>query len=85
MEQIDQEIQALPDMSYAQAIRELESIVSAIEGGQMDVDQLGAGVRRGALLARLCRAKLTAADDEVKRVLEMLSDARDEGAGNDLP
>ncbi len=84
MEQIDQDTQALPEMSYAQAIRELESIVAAIESGQMDVDQLGAGVRRGALLARLCRAKLTAADEEVKRVLAMLSDTNEEGAADEL-
>lgn len=48
---------------------ELEALVSAMEGGQMPLDQLLESYRRGAELLDYCRGRLKAVEDQVK-VLE---------------
>ena len=55
--------------SYEQALGELERLVAAMEGGQMPLDQLLEGYRRGALLLAFCRQRLEAVEQQV-RVLE---------------
>jgi exodeoxyribonuclease VII small subunit len=52
--------------SYEQALAELERLVQAMEGGQLPLDQLLAGYRRGADLLQLCRARLQAVEEQVK-------------------
>ena len=55
--------------SYEGALAELERLVSQMEGGQMPLDQLLHGYRRGAELLAYCRARLQAVESQVK-VLE---------------
>jgi exodeoxyribonuclease VII small subunit len=55
--------------SYEGALAELERLVSQMEGGQMPLDQLLHGYRRGAELLAYCRARLPAVESQVK-VLE---------------
>jgi exodeoxyribonuclease VII small subunit len=52
--------------SYEAAIAELESLVSAMEGGQMPLDRLLVSYRRGAELLDYCRARLKVLEDQVK-------------------
>ena len=55
--------------SYEQALAELDRLVQQMEGGQLPLDQLLDGYRRGAELLAYCRGRLQAVEDQVK-VLE---------------
>jgi exodeoxyribonuclease VII small subunit len=55
--------------TYEQALAELDRLVAQMEGGQLPLDQLLDGYRRGADLLNFCRAKLQEVEAQVK-VLE---------------
>ena len=55
--------------NYEVALSELESLVASMEGGQLPLDSLLAGYRRGTELLRYCRVRLEAVEQQVK-VLE---------------
>ncbi len=55
--------------SYEAALAELEQLVAAMEGGQLPLDRLLAGYRRGAVLLGYCRNQLEAIEQQVQ-VLE---------------
>ena len=55
--------------NYEEALAELESLVAAMEGGQLPLDALLQNYRRGADLLNYCRERLEAVEQQVK-VLE---------------
>lgn len=55
--------------SYEQALAELDRLVQEMENGQLPLDQLLDGYRRGADLLAFCRSRLQAVEEQVK-VLE---------------
>jgi exodeoxyribonuclease VII small subunit len=55
--------------TYEQALSELDRLVVQMEGGQMPLDELLDGYRRGAELLNFCRSRLQAVEEQVK-VLE---------------
>jgi exodeoxyribonuclease VII small subunit len=55
--------------TYEEALAELERLVQRMEAGQLPLDQMLDGYRRGAELLGLCRARLAAVEEQVK-VLE---------------
>ena len=58
-----------PPENYEDALAELERLVADMEGGQMPLDRLVEGYRRGAELLGYCRGRLDAVEEQVK-VLE---------------
>jgi len=60
------------EISYAEALEELEGILAAIEEEQVDVDELAVRVKRSAELIRLCRSRIDAAAVEVEEVVREL-------------
>jgi exodeoxyribonuclease VII small subunit len=52
--------------SYEQALAELDRLVQQMEGGQLPLDQLLDGYRRGADLLGYCRGRLQAVEEQVK-------------------
>jgi exodeoxyribonuclease VII small subunit len=52
--------------SYEQALSELDRLVQQMEGGQLPLDQLLDGYRRGAELLGFCRSRLEAVEAQVK-------------------
>ncbi len=60
--------------SYQQALAELESILTALEGDDLDVDTLAERVGRAAELIGLCRSRIERARTEVERVVVGLTD-----------
>ncbi len=52
--------------SYEQALAELDRLVQQMEGGQLPLDQLLDGYRRGAELLAFCRARLQAVEEQVR-------------------
>jgi exodeoxyribonuclease VII small subunit len=63
---------------YKEALNELEQILDQIEGGEVDLDDLGAKVERAAALIQLCRGKIERAEVQVRRIIESLD--REAGA-----
>ncbi len=59
-----------PDLSYRQAIREIESILGKIEKQDLDVDDLAEKLKRVNELIRLCKKKLFTAEKEVEKILK---------------
>lgn len=59
---------AAPDLpvSYEAALLELEQLLVQMEAGELALDQLLSGYRRGAELLKFCRDKLEAVEDQVK-------------------
>jgi len=55
--------------SFEQALAEIESIVAAMEAGQLPLEQALAAYKRGAELLQYCQAQLLDAQQQVK-VLE---------------
>ena len=68
------------DIGYADALDELEAILDELDGDEVDVDVLGARVRRAAELLRLCRSRIAGARFEVEQVVSEL-EAEAEAAG----
>lgn len=57
------------EMSYEDALSELERLVASMEEGQLPLDRLMQSYERGAELLQLCRSRLDAVEQQVK-VLE---------------
>lgn len=57
------------ELTYSQALAELEDIINRIESEEVDVDALAEKVKRASVLIRFCREKLKSTEEEVKSVL----------------
>ena len=68
------------DIGYADALAELESILDELDGDEVDVDVLGARVRRASELLRLCRERIAGARFEVEQVVGELETEADAAA-----
>ena len=60
------------ELTYTEAVAELESIVAKLRGDNCDGDALTAMTRRAAELLAACRARLTATDAELRAILDSL-------------
>lgn len=59
----------IKEMSYNEAVAELEQILRSMQGDQCDIDRLAALTRRATELIAECRARLTATDEELRAIL----------------
>lgn len=66
------------DLSYADAVAELESIVATLERDELDVDVLATRVARAAELIKLCRDRIGGTRIEVERLVADLEPDADE-------
>ncbi len=57
------------NLSYEDALGELDRLVAAMEAGQLPLDRLLESYKRGAELLTFCRTRLEAVEQQVK-VLE---------------
>jgi exodeoxyribonuclease VII small subunit len=58
--------------NYVEAFEELKTIVSEIEQGEISVDQLSEKVKRATQLIKICKAKLSATEEVVNKILKEL-------------
>jgi exodeoxyribonuclease VII small subunit len=56
-------------LSYSEAIAELELIVTEIEQGEISIDTLSEKVKRAAELIKICKTKLSSTEDDVNKIL----------------
>lgn len=62
----------MTDITYNQALTELETILSRLRSDSCDVDTLTASTRRAVELLNICRSKLTATESELQQILVTL-------------
>lgn len=65
---------ATKKISYAQAYDELNTILSKIESGELDVDDLTSQVKKATELLKLCKSKLYDTESEIEKILNELED-----------
>lgn len=61
------------EMSYRDAVNELDAILKEMQSDNCDIDRLSAMTRRATELIAECRARLTATDEELRNILASLS------------
>lgn len=59
-------------LGYADALAELEAILSELERDNIDVDRLASQVQRAAVLIRLCRDRIGNARVQIEHVVTEL-------------
>lgn len=57
------------ELTYTQAITELEQILATMQSDKCDIDRLSAYTRRATELLAECRSRLTATDSELRQIL----------------
>jgi len=62
------------ELTYSQALKELEKIVKEIESEEVDIDILAEKIKRASQILTFCKGKLRTAEDEVKKVLSEIGD-----------
>ena len=60
----------MANIKYEETIRQIEDIVERLENDEMDIDSLGAELKKAQKLIKLCKDKLTKTEEEVKKILE---------------
>lgn len=59
-----------PELTYSEALAELEEIIRKIQSDNCDIDSLAAMTRRASELLAFCRSRLTATEAELKAILD---------------
>jgi len=62
------------EISYRDAITEIETILARIDDGEMDVDELAEKVKRVTVLLELCKKKLRSTESEIEKIMADLGD-----------
>ena len=62
------ELRPAAELSFEQAMDELDALVRRMEKGELSLDESIAAYRRGAELSRHCQAQLNAAELEIRKL-----------------
>ena len=57
------------ELGYRKSIEEIEAILSKIENGETDIDDLTSEIKRAASLLQECKKKLFQTEKEVAKIL----------------
>ncbi|MDE7125762.1 MAG: exodeoxyribonuclease VII small subunit [Muribaculaceae bacterium] len=68
----DSEFKPVEELTYTQALAELESILRTIQSENCDIDILSILTRRASALLESCRNRLTATETELRSILSDL-------------
>lgn len=55
-------------IKYEEAYAELEAIVSKMEDGQLDIDQIATHMKRAQQLIKFCKQRLTQTEQEIEKL-----------------
>ena len=61
-------------LSYKEAMAEIEQIVACLEENKLDVDELAVKVKRVSELIAFCKAKLHDTEEEVENILKTMEE-----------
>lgn len=64
---------SVKEMSYREAVNELDAILREMQSDNCDIDRLSAMTRRATELIAECRSRLTATDEELRNILASLA------------
>lgn len=64
------------ELTYQQAITELETILRTIQSDTCDIDKLTTLTRRATELLAECRSRLTTTETELRSILASLEDPK---------
>ena len=56
-------------MNYEEAVQQLETIVQRMENDELDIDELTTELKKAQQLIKMCKAKLTKVDEDIKKIL----------------
>jgi exodeoxyribonuclease VII small subunit len=62
----------MSELSYTQALAELEEIVAALQSDNCDIDTMVEKTRRASELLKICRTRLTTTEQQLKETLASL-------------
>ena len=65
------------NLSYAEAVLQIEEILQKIETGELDVDDLAEKVKQASELLKLCKGKLFQTEKEIEKILKEMEDSRE--------
>ena len=57
------------DLKYEEAMATLEQIVAHMENNELDLDTMSEELKKAQQLIKLCKDKLTKADQEIRKIL----------------
>jgi exodeoxyribonuclease VII small subunit len=75
---------AVEDMSFEEAMAELERVVGQLESGEVELEKSIALYERGAALKAHCEARLKAAEEKVAKITLDANGSRRDDAGRGL-
>lgn len=62
------------ELNYSKALAELEEILTKLEEGELEIDDLTSKVKRASELIQFCRDKLHNTQSDVEKILEDLEE-----------
>ena len=66
------DFQPVKELTYTQAVSELETILRMMQGDECDIDRLTDYTRRATELLTECRSRLTTTDEQLRAILAQL-------------
>lgn len=63
----------MENLTYSQAIERLDSIMSRIQSGEMELDELTGALGEASALVRFCQGKMVQVDEKVKTIIDELN------------
>ena len=57
------------EIKYEAAFAELQAIVRRMENDELDIDQMSEQLKRAQNLIKLCKEKLTKAEEDIQKIL----------------
>lgn len=65
---------AKKDISYNEAVGEIEEILRQLENEELDIDILSEKVKKVSSLLKLCKKKLHQTEEEVQKILDNMNE-----------
>lgn len=62
------------NITYNEAVARLEEIMNHLQGGNVDVDKLAKELTEAQELIAFCRSRIFKVDEDVKRILDSMSE-----------
>ncbi len=61
---------SIEGITYSDALNEVEEIISSLQGGNIDINQLQDKIKRGVALIAYCKEELKSSEDNINKLFE---------------